>query len=79
MIRVSAIALVLLTMTATTSFAQVLKKEPPAGQLRSGQRVLVDDGSCPKGQIKEVTGGSNFSDSGAKKAGAPRTRRCIPK
>jgi hypothetical protein len=36
-----------------------LKKEPAAGRLRLGQKVLVDDGTCPAGQIKELTGGSN--------------------
>ena len=46
----------------------VLKKEPGKGKIATGARVLVDDGSCPKGQIKEVTGGSG--DTG-------RTRRCI--
>lgn len=45
-----------------------LRAEPAAGQLPSGQRVLVDDGSCPKGQIKEVTGGSSSSG---------RQRRCV--
>ena len=46
----------------------MLKKEPGKGKIATGARVLVDDGSCPKGQIKEVTGGSG--DTG-------RTRRCI--
>jgi hypothetical protein len=46
----------------------VLKREPGKGKIATGARVLVDDGTCPKGQIKEVTGGSG--DAG-------RTRRCI--
>jgi hypothetical protein len=37
----------------------MLKAEPPEGALRKGQHVLVDDGSCPVGQIKEVNGGSD--------------------
>jgi hypothetical protein len=36
--------------------AQPLSQEPAAGQLRLGQRVKVDDGTCPAGQIKEVSG-----------------------
>jgi len=57
--------------------AAVLKKEPPMGALREGQVVLVDDGSCPAGQIKEVTGGNHVAAGGFKHI--VRTRRCIPK
>jgi hypothetical protein len=32
--------------------------------------MLVDDGSCPKGMIKEITGGNN-------RHGVARTRRCV--
>jgi hypothetical protein len=61
----------MLTLTAATASAQpVLKREPAAGGLRAGKRVLVDDGSCPKGQIKQVTGGSRDK-------GVRRSRRCI--
>jgi Caspase domain len=54
----------------------VLKQEPPMGQLREGQIVLVDDGSCPPGQIKEVTGGNHVAAGGFKHI--LRTHRCIP-
>jgi len=58
---------------------RILKQEPGKGKLRAGQTVLVDDGSCPKGQIKEVKGGSNRSlKTEMKQAGSPRTHRCIP-
>jgi hypothetical protein len=41
--------------------------------------VLVDDGSCPAGQIKLVTGGSDRSYYGAgTRPGAARTGRCVP-
>lgn len=53
----------------------VLKQEPPMGQMREGQVVLVDDGSCPKGQIKEVTGGNHVKVGGTKHI--ERTHRCI--
>ena len=39
--------------------AEVLKQEPPAGSVPLGKKVLVDDGSCGPGKIKEITGGSN--------------------
>ena len=29
--------------------AQVLNNKRPIGQLREGETVLVDDGTCPKG------------------------------
>jgi hypothetical protein len=57
--------------------AELLKKEPPMGQLREGQVVLVDDGSCPAGQIKEVTGGNHVKVGGTKHI--ERTYRCVPK
>ena len=55
-----------------------LSSEPPEGHLLPGQRVLVDDGSCPKGKIKEITGGSNrIYRTSVARPGAPRQRRCI--
>jgi hypothetical protein len=65
------------TMIAGQARAAVLKKEPPMGALRESQVVLVDDGSCPAGQIKEVTGGNHVAAGGFKHI--VRTRRCIPK
>lgn len=57
--------------------ATVLKAEPPMGALREGERVLVDDGSCGAGQIKEVIGGNHVKAGGTKQI--VRERRCIPK
>ena len=37
---------------------QYLKEEPPPGHLRHEQVVFVDDGICPAGEIKKVTGGN---------------------
>ncbi|MCP5084556.1 MAG: hypothetical protein GY948_22940 [Alphaproteobacteria bacterium] len=57
---------------------KVLKKEPPAGHLRSDERVLVDDASCPEGQIKLVIGGSNrVYKTNTVIPGKPRSRKCI--
>lgn len=48
-----------------------IQHEPPEGVLRLGQRVRVDDGSCPAGQVKEVTA----AQLGPK--GILRTRVCV--
>ena len=45
-----------LWLVATAAFAQTFSREQDIADLRLGQRVLVDDGSCPAGQIKEVMG-----------------------
>jgi hypothetical protein len=65
----------------------VLAKEPEEGHLRPGQQVLVDDGSCAAGQIKEVTGGTNRKCTADVElldpskcppvTGSKRTSRCI--
>ena len=49
----------------------LLTREPSAADLRLGQRVYVDDGTCPQGQVKEVTGARLGS------AGVERTRKCV--
>jgi hypothetical protein len=53
--------------------AQPLSSEPAAGQLRLGQRVKVDDGTCPAGQIKEVSGTKMTS------TGVVPARKCVPR
>jgi hypothetical protein len=58
---------------ATDALAQrVLKQEPPLGSLATGKSVLVDDGTCPKGQIKKVTGGHM-------QRREPRSVTCVPR
>jgi hypothetical protein len=57
--------------------AQVLKQEPALGALKHGQRVLVDDGSCGPGRIKEVIGGDHVKAGGTQHI--LRIRRCIKK
>jgi hypothetical protein len=76
------LAVIILLACAVSSAAQaqrVLKSEPQAGSLAEREIVLVDDGTCPANQIKEVTGGSNHKASGGKQIGTPRTTRCIPR
>lgn len=60
------------TAAALSLFAvTILTREPDAGDLRLGQRVYVDDGTCPAGQIKEVAG-ANLTASGV-----VRSRTCV--
>jgi hypothetical protein len=62
------------TAGAACNAQPVVKQEPFDGQMVPGAVILVDDGSCGKGKIKEVTGG----EIGAMDP-RPRSRRCIPK
>jgi len=41
---------------AVPAGAQILKKEPGADQLLCGQKVLVENNTCPADQILQVTG-----------------------
>ncbi len=36
--------------------ADIVSREADVGDVRLGQRIWVDDGSCPSGKIKEITG-----------------------
>ena len=58
---------------APPATAQQVSREQDIVNLRLGQRIRVDDGTCPAGQVKEV--------SGAKMAatGIVRTHKCIPR
>lgn len=49
----------------------ILTREPDPGELRLGQRVYVDDGTCPAGQIKEVAGATLTA------SGVLRSRQCV--
>ena len=65
-------ALMVLTLLSTPAGAQiVLKVDPVKDSLMAGMKVFVDDGSCPAGQIKEITAANP-------KAGVMnRTSQCI--
>lgn len=43
-------------LSAVPASADIVMRESDIQNLRLGQRVYVDDGSCPAGQIKEITG-----------------------
>lgn len=62
-----------LFMLTTPAAAQVMSRERDIVDLRLGQRILVDDGSCPAGQIKEVSGSQMTA------TGVVATRKCIPR
>jgi hypothetical protein len=72
-----AISVLLLVLSASVATAEILKKEPKMGALREGQTVLVNDGSCPKGQIKRVVGGNHLKVGGSKQN--ERSRTCVPR
>ena len=42
--------------------AQQVSREQDIVNLRLGQRIKVDDGTCPAGQIKEVSGAKMTHD-----------------
>jgi len=48
-----------------------IQHEPPEGAMRLGQRVRVDDGTCPTGKVKEVTAAQLTPQ------GIVRTRVCV--
>lgn len=49
---------------------EILKEEPANLALRKGQVVYVDDGKCPAGEIKKLTGGNQA-------AGVKRQVECV--
>jgi len=71
--RIFVIALLGNATLAMPAFAEQVSRERDIIELRLGQRILVDDGSCPAGQIKEVAGSQLTAN------GVVRTRKCIPR
>jgi hypothetical protein len=57
----------------TLASANAISREQDIVDLRLGQRVKVDDGTCPAGQIKEVSG-TKMTESGV-----VRAQKCIPR
>ena len=62
-----------LSFLATSTPAQQVSREQDIGELRLGQRVKVDDGTCPAGQVKEISGTRMTS------TGIVRAQKCIPR
>ena len=61
----------LFAATAAHALGQQVGREEEITDLRLGQRILVDDGTCPAGQIKEVSGAKMTPQ------GIARARKCI--
>jgi hypothetical protein len=53
--------------------AQYVGREQDIVGLRLGQRVMVDDGTCPVGQVKEVSGAKMTP------TGVIAARKCVPR
>ena len=58
---------------AAWAVADQVSREQDIVGLRLGQHIQVDDGSCPAGQIKEVSGAQMTA------AGIVPVRKCIPR
>jgi hypothetical protein len=58
---------------AAAAMAQQVSREQDIVNLRLGQRIRVDDGSCPAGQVKEISGAKMTP------AGVLAHRKCIPR
>jgi len=71
------LSILLLGLTLTTpaahALAQQVGREQDIVDLRLGQRIQVDDGTCPAGQIKEVSGAKMTP------TGVARARKCVPR
>jgi hypothetical protein len=55
------------------AMADQVAREQDIVNLRLGQRIKVDDGTCPAGQVKEVSGTKMSA------TGVVRARKCIPR
>jgi hypothetical protein len=64
---------VALLALAPAAKADQVSREQDIVNLRLGQRVKVDDGTCPAGQVKEISGARMSS------TGIIRTQKCIPR
>jgi hypothetical protein len=64
-----------LAMIASGRFAtaQQVSREQDIVNLRLGQRIKVDDGTCPPGQVKEISGSKMAA------TGIVRTAKCVPR
>jgi hypothetical protein len=62
-----------LLVFAQPARADQVSKEQDIVNLRLGQRIKVDDGACPAGQIKEISGTRMAA------TGIVRSSKCIPR
>lgn len=71
--RAACLSLLISAALATTAHSGTVGREQDITDLKLGQRVQVDDGTCPAGQVKEVRG-SKMTDKGV-----ARTAACVPR
>jgi hypothetical protein len=67
------VAALALFALGSPAHAQYVGREQDIGTLRLGQRILVDDGTCPAGQVKELSGSKMTA------TGVVPTRKCVPR
>jgi hypothetical protein len=67
------LSLLISAALATTAHAATVGREQDISDLKLGQRVQVDDGTCPAGQVKEIRG-AKMTDQGV-----ARTATCVPR
>ena len=71
--KLSFLAVLGLVALASAAQATVLSREQDILDLKLGQRVRIDDGTCPAGQIKEVSGAKMGE------TGVVRAQKCVPR
>ena len=69
--RATCLSLLIFGRTRATAHAVTVGREQDIIDLKLGQRVQVDDGTCPAGQVKEVRG-ARMTDKGV-----ARTITCV--
>lgn len=72
-LAVASLGLAIWLTAANDAAAQVYSRERDIGDLRLGQRVMVDDGTCPAGQIKQIAGAQMTAN------GVQRVATCVPR
>ncbi|TFV73141.1 DUF6719 family protein [Bradyrhizobium sp. A11] len=71
--RTTCLSFLISIVLAATAHAGSVGREQDIVDLKLGQRVQVDDGTCPAGQVKEVRG-ARMTDKGV-----ARTSTCVPR
>jgi len=77
LMRSSMALALLLAACGVCNAVEVLKQEPPLGTAAPGEKFLVDDGTCGRGRIKELTIGDWSYHVDASMGANLRKRRCI--
>jgi hypothetical protein len=71
--RTTCLSFLISVALVSTAHAGTVGREQDIVDLKLGQRVLVDDGTCPAGQVREVRG-AKMTDKGV-----ARTSSCVPR